>query len=48
MHDDLEIILEYKDTAFAMHTSINYNNRVRKLEKILLQMKIPTKEVLII
>ena len=48
MHDDLEITLEYKDTAFAMHTSINHNNRVEKLEKMLLQIKILTKEISII
>ena len=48
MHDDLEKILEYNDTVFTMHTSINYSNRVEKLEKMLLQMKIPTKEISII
>ena len=45
MHDDLEITLEHNDTAFAMHTSINYNNRVEKLEKMLLWIKILTKEM---
>ena len=45
MHDNLEIALEYDHTAFAMNTSINYNNRVEKSEKMLLQMKIPAKEM---
>ena len=45
MCDHLETALEHEDTVFIMNNSINYINKVEKSGKMLLQIKIPTKEM---